>query len=271
MTLLPAALVLSAALAAEPELPLEPPSPWELGTALGGGWDSNPLSATTPAAAGFGTARAWVARELHGSADDVVRAELRYDGTRFDATPDADLDRPELSLEWSHRLGASLTLRTTAAGAVRVAGDMARSGWDAGARALARLRLGTRVALRLGAGYVRREANDAAFDASTGRVEAGADVSLWREAIATVRYTLDAGTDTLYATTSAGGGYRGGSGSPSGAARAVSLTTQGLSADLQQDLPGGLFLQAGYDLSFVRGEGTSFVEHAVVGEVGWRR
>lgn len=269
MILFSTALVLAAALAAEPVLPLEPPSPWELGTAVGGGWDSNPLSAATaPVASGFGAARAWVARELHSSADDVVWVEVRYHGTRFHETPDADLDRPELSFEWGHRLGESLTLRTMASGALRFAGDSARDGWDAGARALARLRLGSRTALRLGGGYVHRDARDAAFDADTGRLEAGGDVTLWRDAVATARYTLEVGTNTLYAT---GGGYQGGAGSMGGVARATSLTTHGLSADVQQDLPGGLFLQLGYGASFVRGGGASFVAHSVVGEVGWRR
>jgi hypothetical protein len=269
MTSLPAALALCAALAAAPELPLEPPSPWGLGAALGGGWDSSPLPAAGAVASGFGTARAWVARDLRASEDDVVWAELRYDGVRFDAAPDADVDRVALGLAWAHRLAGSLTLRATAAGAARAAGDSARSGWDARAEALARVRLGTRLALRLGAAYLHREASDAAFDARTGRLEAGVVVALWREAVATVRCTLDAGADPLLAVASAGGGYRGGS--TGGAAPVVTPTSRGLSADVQQDLPGGLFLQLGYDASLVRVEETSFVAHAVVSEVGWRR
>ena len=286
--LLPLALALSAALSAEPDphvvapaaveprpivttpALVEPASPWELGTALGGGWASNPLALTVPVGSEFGAARVWLARALGASGADSLWLQLRYDGTRFSTLPDADLDRVEGSLEWGHRFGKPFTLRVVGAGALRVTGDPARSGWDAGARAVGRLRLFTWLALRLGGGYVRREATDPAYSDSTGWLDAGLDFPLWRKASGVARYTLEAGTDWLSATTGTGGGWRGGAGAMDGS-RPLSRVAQGGSAGLRQDLWRGLFLQAGYGVSLVTTTGTSPVEHHAVGEVGWNR
>lgn len=273
MTSLPIALALSAALASDaaPPLSLEPPPPWELGVAAGGGWDSNPLASIEPADAAFVAARAWLARELRASEDDLFWLQLRYDGTRFDTLSDADLDRFEGSLEWGHRFPGGHAVRAIAFGALREAGGAGRSGWDAGGRLVGRLRLGARVGLRAGGGYVRREASDPAFSASTGRLEGGVDADLWRGASALVRYALDFGTDTVVVASGGGGGGWGGGGGMMGSAESVRQVTQGISADLRQDLPGGFFLQAGYGVSFVQVEGTSLVEHQAIGELGWSR
>jgi hypothetical protein len=282
MTLLPA-LALSALLSAEPEpsLPFERVSPWELGAIVGGGWDSNPLASIEEVDSAFFAARAWVARELGPSQDELVWLQLRYDGTWFTAPPDAgidpadaNLDRAELTLEWGHYFTDALTLRTIGYGALRAAGGPGRSGWDAGGRALLRLRLHPAVAVRVGGGYVHREADDAAYTTSTGWFEGGLDASLWRGASMLARYTLGLGTDTVFGTT--GGGYRGGGGMGEGgmggeATLGENEIVQGLSADLRQDLGRGLFLQAGYGVSFVRSWGTLYVEHQVIGEVGWSR
>ncbi len=275
MTLLPIALALSAALAPEPE-PISAmpaaiaPSRWELGTSVGGGWDSNPLASTLPAGSEFGAARLWIARQLRASDADFAWLQLRYGGMRFAAVPDADLDRVEASAEWGHAFGEAFTLRLAGAGAVRVAGDPARSGWDAGGRAMARLRLAAPLAVRVGAGYVWRDAADPISSGGTVWADAGLDAALWRGASTVVRYTLETGTDGLSGTAHTGSGWRSGAGT-TGGARPVSRIVQGVSADLRQDLWSGLFVQAAYGVSVVRTEGTSFPEHQAVAEIGWSR
>ncbi len=56
-----------------------------------------------------------------------------------------------------------------------------------------------------------------------------------------------------------------------GAARAASRIAHGLSADLLQLFPGGVFLQLGYGLGLERGGGASYLTHSAVAELGWRR
>jgi hypothetical protein len=275
MTLLPIALALSAALAPEPDaivaLPAAvAPSRWEFGTSVGGGWDSNPLTSTMPAGSEFGAARVWIARVLRASDADLAWLQLRYGGTRFAAVPDANLDRVEASAEWGHAFGEAFTLRLAGAGAVRVAGDPTQSGWDAGGRAMARLRVAAPFALRVGAGYVWRDARDPVYSGGTAWVDAGIDAALWRGAFTVVRYTLETGTDGLSGTARTGSGWRGGAGT-TGGARPVSRIVQGVSADLRQDLRSGLFVQAGFGVSVVRTEGTSLLEHQAVAEIGWSR
>lgn len=277
---LPLTLTLAAALAAGPQtfpLDLDAPSPWELGVAAGGGWDSNPIAASAPVSSGFGTARAWIARRFEASSADDVWLQLRYDGARYDSTPEVDLDRPELSLEWAHAFGERITTLVAGRGALRLQGEDARSGWDASARALVRARLLERIGLRLGAAFIHREADDAVFTSSVGRADGGVDVTLWKGASATARYTLDVGTDAVYSTTASGGfggGYRGGMGGGGGmygTASSSRRVVHGAAADVLQVLPGGLFLQAGYGLGVERDAGVSYVTHSVLAEVGWRR
>lgn len=279
MPLLPVALALSALLSAEPEpaLPIDAGSPWELGVMFGGGWDSNPLAGIEPVGSGFAAARAWTARELGASQDDPLWLQLRYDGSRFDALPDADLHRAELSLEWGHRYGDAFTLRAIGFGALRAAGDPGRSGWDAGARAVARLRLARWFALRISGGLVWREASDPLYSGGTARLDGGVDADLWRGASVLVRYAVEVGTDAVYgaAAGTAGAGMRrsgtGGGGAMPGTPLSVQELTQTVSADVRQALGRGFFLEAGYSASVVRFDQTSLVQQQAVGGVGWSR
>ncbi len=262
-------LVVLSASPADLPLELEPIPSWELGTAVGGGWDSNPLGAPSAAGSSFGSARAWVARRFELSATDELRLELRYDGVRFDSAGDADLDRPELGLEWDHAFGERLLFRALARGAVRVQGDPARSGWDANGRALLRIALAEPVGLRLGLGWFHREADDAAYGGSSGRADAGVDVALWRRASAVAGYALEVGSDTVSSTSGTWSGRRMGGSGPAGLGTLVVRHT--LSVDVLQALPGGFFLQGGYGYGVERGAGTSVEGHTVLLDVGWRR
>lgn len=280
------AAALSTAAGGSP-LDLGPPPSWELGVAAGGGWESNALGASAPVASGFGGARAWVARRFEVSDGDEVWLQLHYDGARYDSTPEVDLDRPELGLEWFHAFGARVTGRVIARAALRFQGDSARDGWDAGGRATLRFRLTDFLGLRSGAGFVHRETRDPAYGASSGQGELGLDAALWRDASAVVRYTLDAGTDTYYQAPAGGwggggmgwaaaaygpgaGGGGGGMGAGAGTARATTLVAHGLSVDVLQGLPASFFVQAGYGLALERVAGASYVAHSVLAEVGWR-
>ncbi len=264
------AAVLSAALTAgsgDLSPLLEPLPKWEVGTAVGGGWDSNPLAAETPAGSGFGSARAWVARRFELSDSDELRLQLHYDGLRYDTASAGDLDRPELGLEWDHGFGASVLLRVAARGALRFQGDPARDGSDGSGRAMLRIGLGERVGLRFGLGGFYRDARDPAYGGGSGRLDAGVDVALWRRASVVTGYAFEVGTDIV--TAQAGGmgtygqGRRGGLG--------ATLTRHAVSADVLQALPGGFFVQGGYGYSVERGAGVSADAHLVNLEVGWRR
>lgn len=240
---------------------------WELGAAAGGGWDSNPLAGSSPSGSGFATARAWVGRRFELSDADDLRLQVHYDGLRYDAASDADLDRPELGLEWDHFFGERVLLRTVARGALRFQGDSARDGSDASGRALLRIGLGELVGLRLGLGGFYRDAQDPAFAGGSGRLDAGVDLGLWRDASAVAGYAFEVGTD--FGSTPGSMGSRGG-----GRGLAILgsvMTRHALSADLLQALPGGFFVQGGYAYSVERGAGLSADAHLVLAELGWRR
>jgi hypothetical protein len=262
------AAVVSASVAAstgELPLPLEPIPRWELGAAAGGGWDSNPLAEASPSGSGFASARAWVGRRFDLSDSDELRLQLHYDGLRYDAASAADLDRPELGLEWDHFFGDQLLLRVIGRGALRYQGDPARDGSDTSARVLLRIPLGEVVGLRGGLGGFYRDARDAAFAGGSGRADVGVDVGLWRRASAVAGYAFELGTDFSSTTMGSGGKGRGMSG------LGALMTRHSLSADLFQGLPGGLFLQGGYGYSLERGPGLSAEAHLVMLELGWRR
>jgi hypothetical protein len=265
------AAVLAATLAAgSADLPLllEPVPRWELGTAVGGGWDTNPLAETSPSGSGFATARAWVGRRFDLSEADELRVQLHYDGLRYDTASDANLDRPELGVEWDHAFGERLLLRLSGRGGLRYQGDSARDGSDASGRALLRLGLGERFGVRLGLGGFYRDARDPAYGGGSGRVDAGVDVALWRRATAVAGYAFEIGTDIVTAD-SGGWGARGqGRG---GGGLGATMTRHAVSADVLQGLPGGFFVQAGYGYSLERGQGFSADAHLVSAEVGWRR
>ncbi len=270
------ASLLAAALHAGPAelpLPFEPIPRWEMGTAAGGGWDSNPLGDAASSSSGFATARAWVTRRFElGGADDL-RLQLHYDGVRYAAASPADLDRPELGVEWDHFFGEKLLLRVAARGALRDQGDSARSGWDASARALLRVSTGEVVGLRFGLGWYDREARDASYGGSSGRVDVGFDLALWRGASAIAGYGLELGTDLVSSTTS-GTGRRGGAGTAGGGSAAglgETALRQVVAVDVLQSLRGGFFLQGGYGYSAERGTGTWAEAHTALFEVGWRR
>lgn len=262
-----------ALLAASTATPGELPMPsaalprWDVGAAAGGGWDSNPLAAPSPRGSGFGTARAWVGRRFEPSDADELRLQVHYDGLRYDAASDLDLDRPELGLEWDHFLGERIVLRVVGRGAMRFQGDSARSGSDASARALLRILVGGLVGLRLGIGGFYRDAQDPSFGGGSGRLDGGVDLGLWRHASAVAAYAFEVGTG--FATTSGSMGSR-------GRGRGMSVlgsttTRHTASADLLQALPGGLFVQGGYAYTLERGAGVSADAHLLLAEVGWRR
>lgn len=262
------AAALAATLAAgAPDVPLllEPVPRWELGTAVGGGWDSNPLADLSPSGSGFATARAWVGRRFDLSEQDELRLQLHYDGLRYERASDANLDRPELGVEWDHAFGERLLLRLSGRGALRYQGDSARDGSDAGGRALLRIGLGERLGLRLGAGGFYRDARDPAFGGGSTRLDAGVDVALWRGATAVAGYAFEAGTEIATETGTMGG--RGGRGGGLGA----TITRNAVSVDVLQALPRGFFVQAGYGYSLERGPGYSVDGHLVSAELGWRR
>lgn len=269
-TTLAAALAasLSAAPAAPADLPLlhEPVPRWELGTAVGGGWDSNPLAETTPAGSGFATARAWVGRRFDLSEADELRLQLHYDGLRYDTAADANLDRPELGVEWDHAFGERLLLRLSGRGALRYQGDSARDGSDGGGRALLRIGLGERFGLRFGLGGFYRDARDPAYGGGSGRVDVSVDAALWRNATAVAGYTFEVGTDFMTDTGTLGARGQGRAGG-----LGATLTRHALSADVLQALPGGFFVQGGYGYSVERGQGFESDAHLVMAEVGWRR
>jgi hypothetical protein len=264
------AAVLSATLSAGPaDLPpiLEPLPRWEVGSAVGGGWDTNPLAETSPSGSGFATARAWVGRRFDLSEADELRLQLHYDGLRYAAAADANLDRPELGVEWDHAFGERLLLRLSGRGALRYQGDSARDGSDGTARAMLRIGLGERFGLRLGVGGFYRDARDSAYGGGSGRVDASVDVALWRRATAVAGYTFELGTD--FVTSSSG--TPGARGQGQGGGLGATMTRHALSADLLQALPGGFFVQGGYGYSLERGQGFSADAHLVMAEVGWRR
>lgn len=261
--------VLSATVAAgPPELSplLEPPPRWELGASLGGGWDTNPLAETSPAGSAFGSARAWVGRRFDLSESDELRLQLHYDGRRYDAASDVNLDRPELGLEWDHAFGERTLLRLAGRGALRYQGDAARDGSDASLRAAVRVGLGERFGLRLGLGGFYRDARDyASYGGGSGRVDAGVDVALWRRASLVAGYAFEVGTD-IVTTDSGGMGAR-----AQGRGLGSTMQLHVLSADVLQALPGGFFVQAGYGYALMRSAGFSADSHLVSAEVGWRR
>lgn len=263
------AAVLSATLSATPgaapaDLPLllEPMPRWELGTAVGGGWDSNPLADSSPSGSGLATARAWVARRFDLSESDELRLQLHYDGLRYEMASEADLDRPELGVEWDHGFSERLLLRLVVRGALRYQGDSARDGSDGSARALLRVGLGERFGLRFGLGGFYRDARDPAFGGGSGRFDTGVDVSLWRRASAVAGYSFEMGTDIVTADSGMRGRGRG---------LGATLQRHAVFADLMQSLPGGFFVQGGYGYSIERGAGLYAESHLVTAEVGWRR
>jgi hypothetical protein len=260
---------LSAAPAAPAPLPLllEAAPRWELGTAVGGGFDTNPLALASPSGSGFATARAWAGRRFDLSESDELRLQLHYDGLRYDSASDANLDRPELGVEWDHAFGERLLLRVAGRGALRYQGDAARDGSDASLRALLRFGLGESVGLRLGLGGFYRDARDPAYGGGSGRVDLGVDVALWRRASAVAGYSFEMGTDLV---TSDAGGWNAGGGR-GGAGLGATATRHALSADLLQAFPGGFFVQGGYAYSLERGAGLSADAHLVMLEAGWRR
>jgi hypothetical protein len=260
---------LSTAVAAGPsELSplLEPPPRWELGASLGGGWDTNPLTETSPTGSAFGAGRAWVGRRFDVSESDELRLQLHYDGRRYDTASAIDLDRPELGLEWDHAFGERTLLRLAGRGALRYQGDAARDGSDASLRAALRVGVGERWGLRLGVGGFYRDARDyASYGGGSGRADAGVDVALWRRASLVGGYAFEMGTDIV----TAGSGGMGSRGQGRGVGATMSLHL--LSADVLQALPGGFFVQAGYGYALVRAAGFSADSHIVSAEVGWRR
>jgi hypothetical protein len=264
------ALALSAAVSAEPELPpiLEPLPAWELGTSVGGGWDSNPLAARSSSGSAFATARASVARRFDLSDSDELRVQLHYDGLRYDTASDADLDRPELALEWDHAFGERWLLRLSGRGGLRFQGDSARDGSDVSARALVRRSLGERWGLRLGLGGFYRDARDPAYGGGSGRLDVGADVALWSRASLVGGYAFEMGTDIVTAD-SGGWGARASGRGPSGLG--ATLQRHAVSADLLQGFAGGFFVQGGYAYALERGAGVSAEAHIVDVAVGWRR
>lgn len=267
MILTALAAVLSAALSAGPteRSPLLDAPRWELGTAAGAGFDSNPLAEASPSGSAFATVRAWVGRRFDLSGSDELRLQLHYDGLRYDRAAAADLDRPELGVEWDHALGERLLLRLVGRGALRYQGDSARDGSDAGARALLRVGLGERWGVRLGLGGFYRDARDAAYGGGSGRVDAAVDVAVWRRASLVAGYAFETGTD-LVTSDAAGRGAR-----ATGRGLGATLQRHALSADLLQALPAGFFVQGGYGYAVERGAGLYAESHLVNVELGWRR
>jgi len=270
---------------------------FDLAVATGGGFDSNLSRASGAAAvrgATFGTGRAAAGAALLLSEEDELALDAAWEGALFGGRQ-ADLSEhgPSLSLGWLHAFGPRVTLRLTGIGALRLASDPARAGWDAAAAASLRVRLLDRLALRLSGTAHRRDAREDAYGGDGLRARGALEVDLWARSWLTLAYGADFGQDTFYAAPPAtapavtaaafgpgsgqGAGPGSGGGTPTGAFGTPLVAFRDdrvahiLSADLTQPLPGGFFLQAGYAFTAARGKLQSYDAHAVTAEVGWRR
>lgn len=246
--------------------PPPPGVPVYAGVATGGGYDStlarlpggssgsgagSPLQGSS-----FATARLWLGYAAEPLAGGEAALEIGYRGT-FHRPALADLTehRPWLSAGWLHPLGEDLALRFSGFGAWRATGDPARSGWDAGGNAALRWRPARWLALRISGGFTHRDASDPAYAWDSVRAGAGAELGLWRGAFAVLSWALDGGRDTFHEGEVAVSGERLG---------------HTLSLELNQDLPAGLFLSAGYAFAAVQGELRRYQAQAAFAEVGWR-
>ena len=229
------------------------------GVASGGGWDSNVSGAAAmdeaAVSAAFSATRAWAGAALAFSEDDELSLHLGYDGTIFPAIADLNEHRLSATAGWLHVWTPRLALRLSSTVATRSYGDRARDGWDAGATALVRYRLGERLALRVGGAYVRRGASDPAYAWSSGRGKLGIEVDLWPGAFAIGAYALDVGQDTTYDAALV--------------PRPTDRIAHTLSLDVVQPLPSGFFAQLGYAYALVEGELASYRAHSTTAEIGW--
>lgn len=169
-----------------------------LGAALGGGWDSNVnlgVAGAPTIAAGFATVHASAGVASGSTRKDESSLELAYEATLFPEYPDLALHRPSLTVAWS--AGDVARLRLSAFAGWRAAADPARAGWDAGAAASVRRRLGPTTTLRGSAGYARREAEEAAFDGSTWRAQAGIELRLGPGVVLWAELQSEAGTVSI--------------------------------------------------------------------------
>lgn len=273
------------------------------GVVAGGGRDSNlsgSSGATPVAAGGYATAGVSVGGALEPSRRDELSLEIGWDLTRYPVYPDLDVQRPWVEIAWLHDLGRAITLRIGPAAGLVVAGDRARSGWDVGGTAAARVRLGGGTALRLAAGYRHRDAEDQAFASDSFRAKGGVERDLWRGAAIAATYTVDVGQDTFYAppqpvataTIAAGAGYGGpggGGGGGGGLApgggygyqtNTFDSTLIAYSADRVAHTAGlrlthrfsrGIAVDLSYAYGIVLGAEQDYRSHLAAVELSWRR
>lgn len=250
-----------------------PPSAWEMGVAVGAGWDSDVDRLDGYAAAsGSARVRGWLERRFEPGDDDALWLGLQWSAERFTETPDLDQHRPELSLEWGHVLGETAIARVLGFVGWRAQADQDASGWDGGARAALRLG-GPRLGLRLGAGYTHRSASDPALAYDVGRLDLGADASPWRGGAVVVRLGYDRTLD-LGGTGGSGrgrGGASGGGTSPDALEVAPAGTSAGvLGVELVQALPAGLSLSLAWTLAYDPARSPAAAHGAAI-ELAWRR
>ena len=274
----------------------------------GGGWDSNlsgSSGATPVSAGGYATASVSVGGAIEPSDRDELSLEIGGDASRYPAYPDLDIRRPWVEIGWLHDLGESITVRIAPAAGMIFAGTRARGGWDAGAIAAARLRLGSATALRASAGYRHRAADDPAFASDSFRGRGGIERDLWRGSTVAAAYTVDVGQDTFYApytatgtiaplatrATSPGSSFGGGGGGGGGGwiapggrygspvstfgtsmvAYAGDRVAHSIGLRLTQRFPAGFTLDASWTYEIVRGEVQDYTAHLATLELAWRR
>lgn len=251
-------LALLLALAATP-----PGVPVYAGAATGWGYDSSLArlpggssgsgSGSLLQGSSFATARLWLGYAARAAGGEAA-LEIGYRGTYHrPALADLTEHRPWIAAAWVQPLGEDLSLRLSGFGAWRATGDPALDGWDAGGNAALRWRPAGWLALRLGGGFAHRDASAPARARDSVRAGAGAELDLWRGALAAVSWALDGGRDVFRQGATASSGERQG---------------HTLSLELTQDLPAGLFLSAGYAFASVQGE-QRYQAHAAFAEVGW--
>ena len=240
------------------------------------------------------TVRAHLGGALEPGDDDELFAEAGYSGTLYPAFPDLDQHRPSLTLGWVRWFKPWMRLRVAPFVGLRLARDGARAGWDGGADASLRFRLHSRLRLTIGGGYTHRAASDAAFAWDSARAVTGASIDLWRGGDLRLRYSFDLGDATFYAapepaiapataSTAAGGAQNQGGNGPGGrygrpvttfgaalVAYRAGRVAHTASATIGQEIHGGVFVEAAYVFTAVRGDVQAYEAHTGTLEVGFR-
>jgi hypothetical protein len=205
-----------------------------------------------------------------------------------------------LTVGWVRWFTPWMRLRVAPFAGLRLTRDGARAGWDAGGDASLRFRVHSRLRLTVGGGYTHRAASDAAFAWDSARAMTSASIDLWPGGDLSLGYSLDVGDATFYAAPAPAaasataltaaergknqGGNGAGGGNGPGGRPGRPVTTFGAelvayragrvahtaSVTIGQEIYGGVFIEAGYLFSAVRGEVQDYEAHAGTVEVGFR-